>query len=51
MRLLVDMNLSPDWLPIFQRAGWDACHWASIGAGNAPDPELRNGPVSMGMSC
>ena len=40
MRLLVDMNLSPDWVPLLTARGWQAQHWSNIGAGNAPDTEL-----------
>ena len=40
MRLLVDMNLSPDWVPLLQSRGWEASHWSTIGRGNEPDPDL-----------
>ncbi len=40
MKLLVDMNHSPDWLPLLASQGWEAKHWSSIGCGNAPDNEL-----------
>jgi predicted nuclease of predicted toxin-antitoxin system len=40
MRLLVDMNLSPDWVPLLQSQGWEARHWSAIGKGNEPDPDL-----------
>lgn len=40
MRLLVDMNLSPDWVPLLQSRGWEASHWSAIGQGNEPDPNL-----------
>ena len=40
MNLLLDMNLSPDWLPMLRQRGWEACHWSSIGKYNAPDTEL-----------
>ncbi len=36
----MDMNLSPDWLPVLANQGWEACHWSSIGRGNEPDPVL-----------
>ena len=25
MKLLVDMNLSPDWVPLLAAHGWEAC--------------------------
>lgn len=40
MRLLVDMNLSPDWIPMLHSRGWEARHWSEIGPGNAPDTGL-----------
>ena len=40
MKLMVDMNLSPDWVTIFASHGWDAVHWSQVGPGNAPDTEL-----------
>ncbi len=40
MRLLVDMNLSPDWIPMLHARGWEARHWSEIGPGNAPDTDL-----------
>ena len=40
MRLLVDVNRSPAWLPILQTAGHDALHWTAIGSRSAPDIEI-----------
>ena len=40
MKILVDMNLSPGWVADLARAGFEAIHWSSIGAGNAADVEL-----------
>lgn len=40
MKLLLDMNLSQDWLPMLAGSGWEACHCSSIGKHNAPDKEL-----------
>jgi len=40
MKFLVDMNLSPDWVPLLKASGWEARHWSELGAGNAPDTEL-----------
>ncbi|OYW75026.1 MAG: hypothetical protein B7Z37_15280 [Verrucomicrobia bacterium 12-59-8] len=42
MKLLVDMNLSPDWVPLLTSHGWEACHWSTLGPGNAPDTVLMN---------
>ena len=40
MRLLVDMNLSQDWVPLLASHGWEVSHWAAVGPGSAPDTEL-----------
>ena len=40
MKLLVDMNLSPDWVHLLVAHGWQACHWGQVGRANAADTEL-----------
>jgi predicted nuclease of predicted toxin-antitoxin system len=40
MRLLVDMNLSPEWVSLLETFGWESIHWSQIGKPNAPDGEL-----------
>ena len=40
MKLLVDMNLSPRWIGVLADAGIEAAHWSSLGANNAPDPDI-----------
>jgi len=40
MKLLIDMNLSPDWVPILEKAGWETVHWSRIGRVDAPDREI-----------
>lgn len=40
MRLLVDVNLSPDWVSFFQDRGIDAVHWISIGEPSAADRQI-----------
>lgn len=37
MKVLVDMNLSPDGVPALQNAGFDAVHWSSVGDFRALD--------------
>ena len=31
VKLLIDMNLSPEWVPVLKRHGWSAVHWSTIG--------------------
>jgi len=40
MKLLVDMNLSPQWIGLLQKAGWEAVHWSALGPPDAPDQEI-----------
>ncbi len=40
MKILVDMNLSPDWTDVFAKHGITAIHWSSIGDPKAEDTEL-----------
>jgi predicted nuclease of predicted toxin-antitoxin system len=40
MRVLVDMNLSPEWVRVLSAAGHDALHWSSVGDPRATDREL-----------
>jgi len=40
VRLVIDMNLSPEWVPLLHGHGFEAIHWSAIGAGHAPDTEI-----------
>jgi predicted nuclease of predicted toxin-antitoxin system len=40
MKLLVDMNLSPDWVPFLANANIESVHWSTAGPANAPDAEI-----------
>jgi predicted nuclease of predicted toxin-antitoxin system len=40
MKLVVDMNLSPDWVPVLQAAGHDALHWSTVGDIRATDSQI-----------
>lgn len=40
MKILVDMNLSPSWIPLLRSCGHEALHWSAIGDPSAPDVEL-----------
>jgi len=46
MKILVDMNLSPEWARFLAEAGFEAVHWSKVGSKTATDSEL--GPV---LSC
>jgi predicted nuclease of predicted toxin-antitoxin system len=40
MKILVDMNLAPDWVPVLQSAGYQAVHWFTVGDPRAPDHDI-----------
>ncbi len=40
IQFVIDMNLSPNWVTVFESAGWRAVHWSSIGAPSCPDREI-----------
>jgi predicted nuclease of predicted toxin-antitoxin system len=31
MKILIDMNLSPDWVPVFERYNIECVHWSTVG--------------------
>lgn len=37
MKILIDMNLSPDWVKEFEQQGWQALHWSKVGDPRSPD--------------
>ncbi len=39
-KLLVDMNLSPDWVPALRKHGWEAVHWSTVGDPRASDRNI-----------
>ena len=40
MKLLIDMNLSPEWVEALEVEGINAIHWSKIGSVSASDKEL-----------
>jgi predicted nuclease of predicted toxin-antitoxin system len=49
MKLLVDMNLSPAWVPFLTAHGREAAHWSTIGKPSAPDSEILDYAASHGF--
>ena len=37
IKILLDMNLSPEWVALLQNAGWSAVHWSTVGDPRAAD--------------
>lgn len=40
MKILIDMNLSPNWAKVLNEAGIDATHWSQLGPAKSPDPAI-----------
>jgi predicted nuclease of predicted toxin-antitoxin system len=40
VKLIVDVNLSPDWVTQLNSAGHEAVHWSAIGPVDADDAEI-----------
>ncbi len=40
MKIVIDMNLSPAWVPVLSQAGHEAVHWSAIGETIAADREI-----------
>jgi predicted nuclease of predicted toxin-antitoxin system len=40
LRLVVDMNLSPDWVPALSQHGYAAVHWSTVGNPRAVDTAI-----------
>ena len=40
MKILIDMNLSPNWAGFLKSAGVEALHWSEVGLAYAPDSAL-----------
>jgi len=42
MKILLDMNMSPQWVTVLINKGISATHWSSVGSPNASDVEIMN---------
>lgn len=40
LRILIDMNLSPEWTEVLRSFGWEAAHWREVGDPRAPDSQI-----------
>lgn len=48
MKILLDMNLSPDWVPVLIDAGYKAVHWFTIGNPGASDKTIMDWATENG---
>lgn len=42
VKIVIDMNLSPDWVPALEAAGWTAIHWALVADPKASDRTIAD---------
>jgi predicted nuclease of predicted toxin-antitoxin system len=42
IKILVDVNLSPDWVPFLEGAGWSTAHWSAFGDPRARDRSIMD---------
>lgn len=42
IRILIDMNLSPDWIHVLGSHGWQAVHWSTVGDPRATDRTIMD---------
>ena len=42
LKFLVDMNLSPQWVPVLRKHGWQAVHWSTLGDPGASDKDIMD---------
>ncbi len=42
MKIVIDMNLSPDWVKVLENAGMEAVHWSTVGDMRATDAVIMS---------
>jgi len=42
MKILIDMNLSPDWVGSLREAGFESVHWSRVGDPRASDETIMD---------
>ncbi len=40
MKFLIDMNLPPKWVDVFEKSGLHAIHWSKVGKDSAKDSDI-----------
>ena len=48
VKLLNDMNLSPDWVPVLTRGGWPEVHWSTVGDPRSSDRTILDWAAKHG---
>jgi predicted nuclease of predicted toxin-antitoxin system len=50
LALLIDVNLSPEWVDVLNDAGFQAVHWSTVGDPAAPDDEIMAWALAHGQT-
>jgi len=50
IKVVVDMNLSPEWVPFLTQAGWQAVHWSAVGDPRATDATIMAWALANGYA-
>ena len=50
MTILIDVNLSPNWVEYLHLYGITAVHWSTLGESNAPDSHLMTYAIDRGWT-
>jgi predicted nuclease of predicted toxin-antitoxin system len=48
MKIVIDMNIPPTWVSVFEAAGYEAVHWSTVGDIKAKDTTIMAWAVSNG---
>ncbi len=48
MKIVIDMNIPPTWVSVFEAAGYEAVHWSTVGNIKAKDSTIMAWAVSNG---
>jgi predicted nuclease of predicted toxin-antitoxin system len=49
MKLLIDMNLSPEWVRFLADSGFESIHWSEVGSPSAPDAQIMEYASANGL--
>ena len=50
MKIVIDMNIPPTWVSVFETAGYEAIHWSSVGDIRATDTTIMRWAISNGYT-
>ena len=50
IKILIDMDLSPQWVSVLQSGGWPTLHWSSVGDFRATDRTIMDWALANGCA-